>query len=152
MSKRKVRNQESTHSRTISHSLNIPLTARIRPLYIVCWRDQRSLLGTTYATRAIHTHAASTMNIHIDADGRLVSNPSDREMQRSSAHAAAPDLDAWDFSWVEPHAAKRDIGQLSNRKLIEPSASECRIPTYLDNITGRDWIGIPVSYLFRSVI
>ena len=77
------------------------------------------------------------MNIHIDADVGLVSNPSDREIQGSSAHAAASDLDAWNFSWIEPHAAKRDIGQLSNRKLIEPSASECRIPAYLAKTTGR---------------
>ena len=76
------------------------------------------------------------MNIHIDADGGLVSNPSDREIQGTSAHAAAPDLDAWNFSWIEPHAAKRDIGQLSNRKLIEPWASECRIPAYLDKTTN----------------
>ena len=75
------------------------------------------------------------MNINIDADGGLVSNPSDREMQGSSAHAAATDPNAWELSWVEPHAAKRDIGQLSNRKLIEPSASEYRIPAYLDKIT-----------------
>ena len=108
----------------------------------------------THATRELHTHVASTMNIHIDADGGLVSNPSDREIQGSSAHADARDLDVWKFSWDEPHAAKRDIGQLSNRKLIEPSASECRIPAYLDKTTGRDWTGdngIPVSYLFRTV-
>ena len=86
-------------------------------------------------TRAIHTHAACTM---IDADGGLVSNPSDREMlvssAGSSAHAAATDHNAWELSWVEPHADKRDIGQLSNRKLIETSASECHIPAYLDKI------------------
>ena len=80
---------------------------------------------------------------HVDADGGLVSNPSDREMQGSSAgssaHAAATDPNAWELSWVEPHAAKRDIGQLSNRKLIEPPASECRIPAYVDKFTGRDW-------------
>ncbi len=81
------------------------------------------------------------MNIHIDADGGLVSNPSDREIQGSSAHAAARDLDIWNFSCDEPHAAKRDIGQLSNRKLIEPSASECRIPAYLDKITDKEFRG-----------
>ena len=76
-----------------------------------------------------------------DVNGGLVSNPSDREMQGSmrgsSAHAAATDPNAWELSWVEPHAAKRDIGQLSNRKLIEPSASESRIPAYLAKTTGR---------------
>ena len=71
------------------------------------------------------------MNIHIDADGGLVSNPSDREMQGSSAHAAAPDLDAWDLSWVERHVAKRDVGHINNRTLIDPSASESRISAYL---------------------
>ena len=59
------------------------------PLFIVCWRGERSLLGTTYATRELHTHDASIMNIHIDADGGLVSNPSDREIQGTSALAAA---------------------------------------------------------------
>ena len=80
-----------------------------------------------------------------DVNGGLVSNPSDREMQGSrrgsSAHAAATDPNAWELSWVEPHADKRDIGQLSNRKLIEPSASGCLIPAYVDKITGRDWMG-----------
>ena len=78
------------------------------------------------------------MNIHIDADGGLVSNPSDREIQGTSAlaaHAAALDLDVSNLSWVEPHVAKRDIGHLSNRKLIEPSAPERRIPAYLAKIT-----------------
>ena len=84
------------------------------------------------------------MNIHIDADGGLVSNPSDREIQGSSAHAAARDLDVWKFSWDEPHAAKRDIGQLSNRKLIEPSASECRISAYLEKITPHAFIKTPL--------
>ena len=75
----------------------------------------------------------------IDVNGGLVSNPSDREMQGSrrgsSAHAAATDPNAWELSWVEPHADKRDIGQLSNRKLIEPPASECRIPAHVDKFT-----------------
>ena len=52
------------------------------------------------------------MNTHIDANGGLVSNPSDREIQGSSAHAAAPNLDVGTSSWDEPHVAKRDIGQL----------------------------------------
>ena len=67
-----------------------------------------TLLGTTHANRAIHTNAASTMNPHIDANGGLVSNPSDREIQGSSAlaaHAAALDLDVGNFSWSEPHVA-----------------------------------------------
>ena len=74
------------------------------------------------------------MNIHIDADGGLVSNPSDREIQRTSAlaaHAAALDSNVSTLSWDEPHIAKRDIGHLSNRKLIDPSASESRISAYL---------------------
>ena len=76
------------------------------------------------------------MNIHIEAHGGLVSNPSDREIQGTSAlaaHAAAAalDLDVSNLSWVEPHVGKRDIGHLSNRKLTDPSASESRIPAHL---------------------
>ena len=105
------------------------------------------LLGTTHANRAIHTHAASIMNIHIDADGGLVSNPSDREIQGTSAlaaHAAALVSNVSTLSWNEPRIAKRDIGHLSNRKLIEPSASESRIPAYLGKttVTARD--GCPI--------
>ena len=92
------------------------------------------------------------MNIHIDADGGLVSNPSDREIQGTSAHATALVSNVSTLSWNEPRIAKRDIGHLNNRKLIDPSASESRIPAYLGKTTGRDWIGIPVSYFFRSVI
>ena len=95
------------------------------------------------------------MNIHIDAGGGLVSNPSDREIQGTSAlaaHAAALVSNVSTLSWNEPRIAKRDIGHLSNRKLIDPSASESRIPAYLGKTTRRDWIGIPVFYLFRSVI
>ena len=92
-------------------------------LSIVCWRGQRTLLGTTHANRAIHTHAASIMNTHIDAIGGLVSNPSDRETRGSRAHAAPLNLEVVTSSWAEPHIDKRDIGQLSNRKLIDPSES-----------------------------
>ena len=80
------------------------------------------------------------MNTHIDAIDGLVSNPSDREIQGSSAlaaHAAPLDLDVGTFSWDEPHVAKRDIGQLSNRKLIDPSGPECRISAYVGKVTGR---------------
>ena len=78
------------------------------------------------------------MNIHIDADGGLVSNPSDREIQGTSAlatHAAALVSNVSTLSWCERHIAKRDIGHLSNRKLIDPSASESRISAYLGKIT-----------------
>ena len=85
--------------------------------------------------RAIHTHAASIMNTHIDAIGGLVSNPSDRETRGSRAHAAPLNLEVVTSSWAEPHIAKRDIGQLSNRKLIDPSAPECRISAYVGKIT-----------------
>ena len=93
-------------------------------LSIVRWRGQRTLLGTTHANRAIHTHAASIMNTHIDAIGGLVSNPSDRETRGSRAlaeHAVPLNLEVGISSWAEPHIAKRDIGQLSNRMLIDPS-------------------------------
>ena len=71
------------------------------------------------------------MNIHIEAHGGLVSNPSDREMQGSSAHTTAPDLDAWNLSWVEPLAGKRDIGDLNNRTLIDLTAAGIPIPAHL---------------------
>ena len=89
----------------------------------------------THANRAIHTHAASIMNTHIDAIGGLVSNPSDRETRGSRAHAAPLNLEVGTSSWAERHIAKRDIGQLSNRKLIDPSAPECRISAYVGKIT-----------------
>ena len=78
------------------------------------------------------------MNTHIDANGGLVSNPSARGTRGSSAlaaHAAPLNLEVGTPSWGEPHIAKRDIGQLSNRKLIDPSAPECRISAYVDKIT-----------------
>ena len=83
---------------------------------------------------AIHTHAASIMNTHIDAIGGLVSNPSERETRGSRGRTAPPlDLKVGIFSSGEPHTAKRDIGQLSNRKLMDPS--------YLGKTTGRDCDG-----------
>ena len=106
----------------------------------------------THATRELHTHVAGTMNIHINADGGLVSNPRDREMQGSSAHAAAPNLDAWDLSWDEPRIAKRDVGHINNRTLIDPSVSESRTSAYLGKTTGRDWNGILFVCVFRNVI
>ena len=80
------------------------------------------------------------MNIHIDADGGLVSNPSDREIQGTSAlaaHAAALVSDVSTLSWNEPRIAKRDIGHLSNMKLNDPSTSELSIPAYIGKSTGR---------------
>ena len=71
---------------------------------------------------AIHTHAARIMNIHIDAIGGLVSNPSERETRGSRGRTAAPlYLKVGTSSSGESHIAKRDIGQLSNRKLMDPS-------------------------------
>ena len=95
-----------------------------------CRREERTLLGTTYVNGAIHTHAASIMNTHIDAIGGLVSNPSDTETRGSRAHAAPLDLEVANPSWGEPRIAKRDLGQLSNRKLMDPS--------YVAKTTGRD--------------
>ena len=80
------------------------------------------------------------MNIHIDADGRLVSNHSDREIQGTSdfaTRAAALVSDVSTLSWNEPRIAKRDIGHLSNMKLNDPSTSESRIPAYLGKTTRR---------------
>ena len=78
------------------------------------------------------------MNTHIDAIGGLVSNPSDRETRGSralAARAAPLNLEVGTSSWAETHIAKRNIGQLSNRKLIDPSAPECRISVYVRKIT-----------------
>ena len=87
-----------------------------------CSREERTLLGTTHVNGAIHTHAASIMNIHIDAIGGLVSNPSERETRGSRGRTAPPlNLEVGTFSSGESHIAKRDIGQLSNRKLMDPS-------------------------------
>ena len=90
-------------------------------LSFVRWRGQRTLLGTTHANRAIHTHAASIMDTHIDATGRLVSNPSTRETRGSRAHTAPLNVEVANPSWGEPRIAKCDVGQLSNRKLMDPS-------------------------------
>ena len=75
------------------------------------------------------------MHINRDAHGELVSNPSAREMQGSSAHTAAPDLDAGNLSWGEPHAGKRDIGDLNNRTLIDLTAAGIPIPAHLAKST-----------------
>ena len=91
------------------------------------------------------------MNIHIDAGGGLVSNPSDREIQGTSAlaaHAATLVSNVSTLSWNEPRIAKRDIGHLSNRKLIDPSASESRIPAYLGKTTQGTYPGVQLhTYL-----
>ena len=77
--------------------------------------------------RAIHTHVASIMNTHIDANGGLVSNPSAggtrglSALAALAAHAAPLNLEVGNPSWGKPHVAKRDIGQLNNRKLMDPS-------------------------------
>ena len=135
-------------------------------LSFVRWGGQRKLLGMTHANRAIHTHAASIMNTHIDAIGGLVSNPSDRETRGSRAHAAPLNLRAHaallnlevgTSSWAERHIAKRDIMQLSNRKLIDPSAPECRISApecrisaYVGKITGRELFNSSVTCRTRT--
>ena len=62
------------------------------------------------------------MNIHIDATGGLVSNPRERETREMKERAAIvlqsnvgnPSLD-------DRHVVTRDKGQLSNRKLMDPS-------------------------------
>ena len=79
------------------------------------------------------------MNIHIDESGGLVSNPSDREIQGTSALAAAtaPVSNVSASSWCKRHVAKRDVGHLNNRKLIDPSASESRTSACLGKTAGR---------------
>ena len=61
------------------------------------------------------------MNTHIDPNGGLVSNPSARETRGSRAHTAPLNLEVANPSWGEPRIAKRDVGQLSNRKLMDSS-------------------------------
>ena len=79
------------------------------------------------------------MHIHIEAHGGLVSNPSDREIQETSALAAHAGvglvLNVSNLSWVESHAGKRDIGHLNNRKLIDLSAAGIPIPAHLAKST-----------------
>jgi len=90
------------------------------------------------------------MNIHIDADGGLVSNPSDREIQGTSdfaTRAAALVSDVSTLSWNEPRIAKRDIGHLSNMKLNDPSTSEVSIPAYIGKSTFFLAFGNPFELL-----
>ena len=79
------------------------------------------------------------MNTHIDGSSGLVSSPSDREIQGTSAFgiATAPVSNVSASSWYKSHVAKRDVGQINNRTLIDPSASESRISAYLGKKTGR---------------
>ena len=82
----------------------------------------RTLLGTPHVNGAIHTHAARIMNIHIDAIGGLVSNPREKETRGSRGRIATPlYLKAATSSLGDRHTAKRDKGQLNNRKLMDPS-------------------------------
>ena len=89
---------------------------------------------TTHASRARETHVGRIMNINRDAHGGLVSNPSDREIQGISAltaqAGAAPVLNVSNLSWDEPHAGKRDIGDLNNRTLIDLTAAGIPIPAH----------------------
>ena len=83
------------------------------------------------------------MNLNRDAHVGLVSNPSDREIQRISALAAhagaARVLNVSNLSWGESHAGKRDIGDLNNRTLIDLTAAGIPIPAHLAKSTGRNW-------------
>ena len=74
------------------------------------------------------------MNIHIDATGGLVSNPREKETRGSRGRIATPlYLKAATSSLGDRHTAKRDKGQLNNRKLMDPS---------IGKLTGRDWNGV----------
>ena len=94
------------------------------------------------------------MNIHIDESAGFVSNPSDREIQGTSAlaTATAPVSNVSASSWCKRHVAKRDVGHINNGTLIDPSAPESRISAYLGKTTGRDWTGILFVCVFRNVI
>ena len=98
-------------------------TARLRStLRPSCSREERTLLGTIYVNGAIYTHAASIMNIHIDAIGGLVSNPRERETRGSRERTATSfHLEVATSSLEDRHIAKRDKGQLSNRNVRDPS-------------------------------
>ena len=74
------------------------------------------------------------MNIHIDATGGLVSNPREKETRGSRGRTAAPlHLEVGTSSLGDRHIAKRDKGQLSNRKLMDPSIGKL---TQFDDVTG----------------
>ena len=80
------------------------------------------------------------MNINRDAHGGLVSNPSDREIQGTSALAAhagaALVLNVSNLSWGESHAGKRDTRDLNNRTLIDlTAAAGIPIPAHLAKST-----------------
>ena len=77
------------------------------------------------------------MNTNRDGSHGLVSSPSDREIQGTSAFGNATALvsNVRTSSWYKSHVAKRDVGHLNNRKLIDPSASESRISAYLGKTT-----------------
>ena len=114
------------------------LTARIQVSLLRPLERSKAVTWTIHVSRARETHDGRIMNLHRDAHVGLVSNPSDREMQGSSAHTAAPDLDAWNSSWVEPLAGKRDIGHLNNRKLIDLSDAGIPILAHLA-ISTNNW-------------
>ena len=96
------------------------------------------------------------MNTNRDGSHGLVSSPSDREIQGTSAFGNATALvsNVRTSSWYKSHVAKRHVGQINNRALIDPPTSESRIAAYLGKLTGRDWTGkrkILSVCLFRNV-
>ena len=103
-----MRNQESAYPRTVRRSLKVLSQQEYRSLFHCPLERSKAFTWTIHASRARETHDGRIMNLNRDAHVGLVSNPSDREMQGSSAHTAAPDLDAWNLSLVEPLAEKRD--------------------------------------------
>ena len=96
------------------------------------------------------------MNTNRDGSRGLVSSPSDREIQGTSAFGNATALvsNVRTSSWYKSHVAKRHVGQINNRTLIDPPTTESRIVAYLGKLTGRDWTGkrkILSVCLFRNV-
>ena len=94
----------------------------------------KAFTWTIHASRARETHVGRIMNINRDAHDGLVSNPSDREIQETSAltaqAGAALVLNVSNLSWDESHAGKRDIGDLNNRTLIDLTAAGIPIPAH----------------------
>ena len=98
-----------------------------------CWRVKGRYLERPTERSNTHSRRVSIMNIHIDATGGLVSNPRERETRGlRERNATALHLKAATSSLGDRHTAKRDKGQLNNRKLMDPS---------IGKLTGRDWDG-----------
>ena len=78
-------------------------------------------------------------------NGGFISNDSDSAIRGSRPRGAVLEKHVCNFSSNENQVNKHNEfkgtsswGQLSCRKLIEPSAPECRVPAYVAKSTGRE--------------